>query len=179
LLARRPNAHVLIVGGDDVSYGAKLANGMTYRRLMLEQLGPLRELERVHFMGQVPYETYLSVLQVSAVHVYLTYPFVLSWSFVEAMAAGCALVASNTAPVLEYAEHGKHARLVDFFSTSQIVDAVADLLENRKAARDLRRNARRRVVETLDLDRVILPAWREFLADAVASRRDPTADLSP
>ena len=175
LLARRPNAHVLVVGGDDVSYGAKLGNGMTYRQLMLNELGPRRELERVHFLGQVPYETYLSVLQVSAVHVYLTYPFVLSWSFVEAMAAGCAIVASNTPPVAEYAEHGKHARLVDFFSTEQIVDTVAELLADRKAARDLRRNARRRVVESLDLHGVILPAWRAFLDEAATSKRDPAA----
>ena len=92
ILERRPKAQVLIVGGDETSYGPALAGGKTFREVMLQELGNKLDLQRVHFLGKVPYPTFLQVLQVSRVHVYLTYPFVLSWSMLEAMSAGCVVV---------------------------------------------------------------------------------------
>jgi glycosyltransferase involved in cell wall biosynthesis len=85
---RRPRAHAVIVGGDEVSYGSKPRDGRTWRQTLLGEVGGKLDLSRVHFLGKVPYDTYLKVLQVSSAHVYLTYPFVLSWSMLEAMAAG-------------------------------------------------------------------------------------------
>jgi glycosyltransferase involved in cell wall biosynthesis len=115
LLHRRPKAHVLIVGGDKVSYGTYLPNGETYRERLLEEVGERIDAERVHFLGWVPYETFLSVVQISSAHVYLTYPFVLSWSMLEAMSAGCVLIGSKTPPVEEVIQDGVNGLLFDFF----------------------------------------------------------------
>src|SRR5262249_39707104 len=85
ILKRRPNAYIVIVGGDEVSYGRAHISGKPYRQVMLEEV-PV-DPDRVHFVGKIPYNIYLQLLQVSGAHVYLTYPFVLSWSMIEAMAA--------------------------------------------------------------------------------------------
>ncbi|MDZ5650660.1 glycosyltransferase [Nitrospirillum sp. BR 11828] len=82
----------------------------------MAEVGDQLDLARIHFLGKVPYDTFLSVLRVSAVHVYLTYPFVLSWSLMEALASACLVVASDTAPVREVIKHGQNGLLVDFFS---------------------------------------------------------------
>ena len=93
ILERRPNAHVLIVGGDDVSYGARLPKGQSYRQLLRDELGDTLDLRRVHFLGKVPYPVFLKILQLSRVPVHLTYPFVPSWSIFEPIAAACLLIA--------------------------------------------------------------------------------------
>lgn len=157
LLARRPKARVLIVGGDEVSYGAALPKGHSYRQKMLDELGDSLDLSRVHFLGKLPYPVYLKVLQVSAAHVYLTYPFVLSWSMLEAMSAGCLLVASRTSPVEELIRDGENGLLVDFFNPSEIAERVATALEDREAFAPLRENARRTIVVKYDLKTICLP----------------------
>ncbi|MBB5360605.1 glycosyltransferase involved in cell wall biosynthesis [Rhodanobacter sp. ANJX3] len=124
ILRRLPTAHVLIVGGDDVSYGRQLAGGMSYRELMLKQLGAQIEAQRVHFLGRIPYAQYLRVLQVSRVHVYLTYPFVLSWSVLDAMATGAVVIGSDTAPVREVIDDQVNGLLVDFFSHAALAEKV-------------------------------------------------------
>jgi glycosyltransferase involved in cell wall biosynthesis len=96
ILRRRPKAQVVIVGGDDVSYGARLPEGKTFREEILKEIDGSLELSRIHFLGKVPYGTFLTVLQISRAHVYLTYPFVLSWSMLEAMSGGCLIVGSRT-----------------------------------------------------------------------------------
>ncbi|WP_220800555.1 glycosyltransferase [Mitsuaria sp. WAJ17] len=100
------NAHVVIVGGDEVSYGARPKDAKNWREKMLAEVGSQLDPTRTHFVGKVPYADYKRVLQVSAAHVYLTYPFVLSWSCLEAMATGCRLVASEAAPVREVVPEG-------------------------------------------------------------------------
>ena len=115
ILKRRPKAHVLIVGGDQVSYGRLPPRGETYRSLMLKEVGKSLDMKRVHFIGWTPYDEYLKALQVSSAHVYLTYPFVLSWSMLEAMASGCMVIGSRTAPVQEVIRDGANGRLVEFF----------------------------------------------------------------
>lgn len=165
ILEQRPNAQVLVVGGDEVSYGHHLPDGQTHRQRMLAELGSSLDLKRVHFLGKVPYSTFLKILQISRVHVYLTYPFVLSWSMLEAMSAGCLLVASKTAPVEEVICDGENGLLVDFFSAAEISERVVAALEaGRNGYADIRQNARRTIVEKYDLKTICLPAQLNLLA---------------
>ena len=134
VLRRRPRTHILIVGGDGVSYGAPPPGRTTWRQLLLEETGLATEL-RLHFLGQIPHEAYVKMLQVSAVHVYLTYPFVLSWSFIEAMSAGCAIVGSDTPPVMEVLRDGENGLAVDFFSPRAIADRIDEILGSPRSPR--------------------------------------------
>lgn len=157
ILRRRPKAHVVVVGADGVSYGQSPPKGLTYRKKYLEEVGKGIDLQRVHFLGQVPYETLLNVYRVSSVHVYLTYPFVLSWSLLESMAAGCAVVASRTPPVEEVVTDRENGYLVDFFKPAEIAEHVDEILERPQDTVTMRERARKIVVENFDLKRVCLP----------------------
>jgi glycosyltransferase involved in cell wall biosynthesis len=169
ILMRRPNAQVVIVGGDEVSYGARLPEGRTYRQEILRELGDSLDLSRVHFLGKVPYPTFLSVLQISRAHVYLTYPFVLSWSMLEAMSAGCLVIGSRTPPVEEVLRHRDNGVLVGFFETAAIADAVVDALENPGAYATIRDRARRTIIDGYDLHTLALPAQVKLLREAAES----------
>ena len=160
---RRPHAHILIVGDEGVSYGQALPKGRTYKQKMLDEVGAKIDMSRLHFLGPVPYEMLLRIYQISSVHVYLTYPFVLSWSILEAMAAGCVVVASRTAPVTEVVDDRKNGLLVDFFSPPEIAARVDEVFENPAAMAAIRKQARRTVVERYDLKRVCLPAHLQLL----------------
>lgn len=154
---RRPRLHTVIVGGDGVSYGRAPLDGSSWRQVMMREVGQGLDVSRVHFFPKLPYRSLISLFQVSSVHVYLTYPFVLSWSMLEAMSAGCAVVGSRTAPVQEIIRDGENGLLVDFFSPAGIADAVDAILDEPDRARKLRDRARRTVVERYDLRRVCLP----------------------
>jgi glycosyltransferase involved in cell wall biosynthesis len=169
LQRRRPKAHVVIVGGDDVSYGRRPPSGQTYRGMMIREVGDRIDFSRVHFLGQIDYAFYMNVLQVSSAHLYLTYPFVLSWSFLEAMAAGCAVVASETPPVLEVLRNGETGLLVDFFSTEQICDRIDQILDSPDRMAEMRAAARKYAVERYDVSRM-LPQWRRLIDDVIAGR---------
>lgn len=157
LLARRPNARVLIVGGDGVSYGAKPPEGTTWKQIFLDEVKDRLDLSRVHYLGHIEHKHFGYLLQISTVHVYLTYPFVLSWSLLEAMASGCAIVASDTAPLREAIIEDETGRLVDFFDPAGLTDAVCRLLDDPAARARLGRNARQFAVTHYDLNRVCLP----------------------
>ena len=163
VLNARPNARVLIVGGDEVSYGARLPQGQTFRQRMLAELNGSLDLTRVQFLGKIPYAGFIKVLQISRVHVYLTYPFVLSWSMLEAMAAGCLVVGSRTQPVEEVIQHAANGLLVDFFSPEQIADRVIEALEDKKSFASIRQNARQTIVDRFDLKSICLPAHLRLL----------------
>ncbi len=163
LLARNPRAQVVIVGGDGVSYGRRHTSGRNWRRVMLEEMGDAIDLARVHFTGKLPYAQYLRLLQVSAVHVYLTYPFVLSWSMLESMAVGGLLVASRTAPVEEVIVDGANGVLVDFFDRQAIVQRVTEALAEPQRFAAMRQAAREAVVQRFDLRRVCLPAGLQLM----------------
>jgi glycosyltransferase involved in cell wall biosynthesis len=157
VLARRPRARVLIAGGDEVSYGIPTPAGPSYRESLLAELGDSLDRSRVHFLGRIPYRKYLSLLRISSAHVYLSYPFVLSWSMLEAMAAGCFVIGSRTPPVEEVIEDGVNGWLVDFFDKDALADRVCDALEAGAALQPLRSAARNTVVERYDLNRIFLP----------------------
>lgn len=156
ILRRRPKAWVLIVGGDEVSYGSAVPSGTTSKPHFLDELAQDLDMSRVHFLGKLPHADYLEVLQVSTAHVYLTYPFVLSWSLLEAMSAGCLIIGSRTPPVEEVVRHGENGLLVNFFDASELSAAVCEALDQRPRYAPLRENARKGIVANYDLRRVCL-----------------------
>ncbi|GAB1410356.1 glycosyltransferase [Desulfovibrionales bacterium] len=169
ILAARPKARVLIVGGNGVSYGSRPESGGSWKDIFVREVQPRiaeQDWKRVHFLGNIPYQHFIPLLQLSTVHVYLTYPFVLSWSLLEAMSIGCAIVASNTQPLLEAIVHDQTGRLVDFFDASGLVHQTCSLLDDPEARQRLGHNARHFAQATYDLHSVCLPKqiqWVEGL----------------
>ncbi len=145
LLKRRPNTRVVIVGEDRVAYGKKLGEGDSWKRRMLNELEI--DMGRVHFTGLLPRNQYLDVLQASSIHAYLTIPFVLSWSMMEAMSAECAIVASDNAPVRELIDDNVHGALVDMTKAEAVVDKICDLLDEKEKRQALGAAARQRIVD--------------------------------
>lgn len=150
---QRPNCHIIIAGEDRVCYGAKLPEGQTFKKLMLEKYD--YEMERLHFAGSLPYIQYLRLLQITSAHVYLTYPFVLSWSMLEAMACGAAVLGSVTPPVLEVIKNEYNGLLFDFFKPDEIVEKINFVLDNRDKLSHLGINARKTIVDNYELSKML------------------------
>lgn len=176
LLASHPTCQVLIVSGDEVSYGRPPKNAKSWREALPRDVNidSSSETGRVHFLGKLPYAQYRRVLQVSAVHVYLTYPFVLSWSLLEALASGCAVVASDTAPVREVIRHGENGLLVDFFDGAQLVNAVQKVLADQTGMQPMRKAA----VESVK-ERFAQAAGTAGYLDALGLQAGPIATEKP
>jgi glycosyltransferase involved in cell wall biosynthesis len=158
ILKQRPHAHALIVGENSVSYGVPPKNGANWREVMMREVGAQLPVDRVHFLGGLKYQDYLRVLQISSCHVYLTYPFVLSWSCLEAMSTQCTVVASRTEPVEEVIEHGKTGLLFDFFDVAGLSHQVVEVLAKPTSFEALGITARHSVLHRYDLNRHCLPA---------------------
>ena len=150
VLDKRPNAQVVIVGGDDVSYGARAPDGETWRARLLSEVGSMPD--RVYFPGRLAYADYVRLMQVSSVHAYFTYPFVLSWSMLEAMAVGGFVVGSRTPPVEEVIRDGENGWLMDFFDREDIAGRLSEALACRAEMTDLRSAARQTVLSRYALD---------------------------
>jgi len=169
LLKKRPRARVLIVGADDVSYGARPEGGKKWKDIFASEVRPQisdADWSRVHFLGHISYQLFIPLLQLSTVHVYLTYPFVLSWSLLEAMSVGCAIVASDTQPLREAIAHNDTGRLVNFFDVAGFANEVCALLDDPTARAKLGANARAFAQANYDLKSVCLPrqlAWVQGL----------------
>ena len=164
ILAARPKARVLIVGGDQVSYGSPAPGGASWKTVFFDEVKDRLDCSRVFFLGRVPKAVFIKVLQVSACHVYLTYPFVLSWSCIESLASGCAVVASRTAPVQEVIRDQDNGILVDFFDVKALASQVIDVLAQPSKYESMRRRARTDAVNRYDLEQVCLPAQLQWLS---------------
>lgn len=170
LLKRRPQAHVVLVGGDETSYGTPPGDARNWREKLLAEVRI--DPHRVHFVGRVPYGQFLQLLRVSRVHTYLTFPFVLSWSMLESMSVGCCLVASATPPVKEVLRDGETGSLVDFFDGEALVDRICTLLDDPERRAAYGAAARNFAIENYDLQSVCLPQ-QVALIERVASRNLP------
>lgn len=157
ILRDRPEARVLIVGGNDASYGGKSNHPGGLRAEMEAEVGADVDWSRVHFLGNVPYADYQKLVQISRCHVYLTMPFVLSWSMLEAMSMGATIVASDVEPVREAMGHNETGLLVDFFDPQALAAQVTEVLARPRDFAHLGRAARAHVVENYDFLTRCLP----------------------
>ena len=158
ILKKHPDAYVLIVGGDGVSYGMDLENNQTYKNIFYNEVkDDLPVTDRIYFLGRVDYATLIAIFGVATAHIYFTYPFVLSWSVLEAMAMGALVIGSKTDPVEEVIKHNKNGILVDFFDTNALINAVNKVLIEPDKYEKLRQAARKTVVENYDLKKICLP----------------------
>lgn len=170
LLRERPHARVLIVGGDQTSYGRAPEGKSTWKQTFIDEVRPKiadADWQRVIFLPQLPRDAFLKFLQVSRVHVYFTYPFVAGWSLLEAMSAGCTVVGSDTEPVREFIRHHETGVLTPFFDVPQLVKNIGLVLDNESLRTQWSVEARRLVQAHYDLQSVCLPqmvAWAEGLS---------------
>jgi glycosyltransferase involved in cell wall biosynthesis len=179
ILKRRPNAQVVMIGGDEVSYGAKAPDGKTWKQIFIDEVRDQisdEDWARVHYLGRVPYDRFLAMMQVSRAHVYLTYPFVLSWSLLEAMSAGCAILASDTRPVREVLTEDETGWMVDFFDKDALVDRLDALLDDPDARTRMGTKARDYVVEHYDLQKTCLPQHIKWVEDLAKLPTRPVLD---
>lgn len=170
ILRERPNAQIIAVGADEVSYGKAAPKGTSYREMLTKDLKLPKE--RIHWIGTVPYDDLIKIFQVSAAHLYLTYPFVLSWSMLEAMASGVALVGSNTKPVLEVVEDGVNGRIANFFNPADVARQVIATLKSPDGNAAMRAAARQTVVERFELNK-LLPLHMQLVREVAAGQIPP------
>ena len=168
LLAGNRELQVLVVGGDGVSYGRRPPEGFdSYRAALCAELGEREEncvdWSRVHFLGKLPYASYRTVLQVSSLHIYLTYPFVLSWSMLEAMAVGVPVLGSDTGPVREVIRDGENGFLTGFFDTAALADRALDLIARRDEIAIVGQRGSETVLRHYDFESAGLPAYLDLL----------------
>ncbi len=163
VMAARPNAQIVIIGGDEVSYGAAAPTGKTWKQIFLDEVKDRLDLSRVHLLGKVPYPQFVALMQISRAHAYLTYPFVLSWSMLEAMSAGAYVIGSKTAPVEELIEDGVNGRLVDFFDIKGWSAALTEALAKPERFMPQRRAARQTILDNYDLQNVCMPRMIDYV----------------
>lgn len=163
LLALDPALRVIVLGGAGVSYGAGPNGGKTWAEIFKAEVNDAVDWSRVFFMGNLPHHHFVRVLQVSSAHLYLSYPFVLSWSLIEAMSAGCRLAVSDTPPIAEVIRHNDNGLVFPFFEPDALVERVKRILTRPEEAAARAARARKDAVERYDFRTVCLPRWRTLL----------------
>jgi len=158
-----PDAFFVLVGRDGVSYGAKAPEGKSWKEIFLAEVHDRIDHSRVAFVGHIPYAAFIALMQISCAHVYLTYPFVLSWSMLEAMSCGAPVIGSATQPVQEVIDHGRNGLLVDFFDYEAIAGTVAEVANNAQRYQGMRQAARATIQERYDLPRICLPRQKALI----------------
>ncbi len=172
LQRRRPRAHAVLVGTEDVYYGARAPDGLSWKEYCLREALPGLDVSRVHFLNWLPHADLRSLMQISTVHVYLTYPFVLSWSCVEAMSAGCAVVGSDTGPVRDVIVHEESGVLTPFHDPAALAATIAELAGD--APRRARLGARARETACAHFDvKACVKRTLDLLGVELASRDSP------
>lgn len=165
LLAAAPNAQVLVIGHEGTrGYGGTAPDGLTWKQACFRGVEDAIDPARVHFLGKVPHDRMLAALRLSAAHVYYSYPFVLSWSLVEAMAAGCYVIGSDTPPLHDAIEDGVNGRLLPFFDAEALSDALLEACRNPELSSPLRAAARKAAVEKFDRKKGRM-AWLSLIQD--------------
>ena len=158
VIKKHPDAYILIVGGSDVSYGAKPKSDLSYKDLYYNEIkDKIPENNNIIFLGFVKYNLLISILDIASVHVYLTYPFVLSWSMLESMALGGLVLGSKTSPVEEVIKHNKNGLLVDFFDHKSISRNINSILDKPDKYESMRIEARKTIIKDYDLHTKCLP----------------------
>jgi glycosyltransferase involved in cell wall biosynthesis len=176
ILAARPQAQILCIGGEGNPYGASPPNGQSWKKLFFDEIADQVDVTRIHFAGHLTHADFLSALQISSAHVYLTYPFVLSWSLLEAMSTGCLVIASATPPVEEVV-NSDNGVLVPFFDVDQLADRVIEALAHPRRFKSLRARARATIVNNFGVRQVCLPKLLDLLG--LETNKQPAEPSDP
>jgi len=164
VLAAVPNAHAFLVGMDEPGgYGPAAPEGTTWKQQLLSEVGGRLDPSRVHFPGWVPYDELIAALSISTAHVYYTYPFVLSWSLLDAMACECLVIGSDTAPVRDVVHDQVNGRLLNFFDVDALADTLIEACRNPRSCAPLRKEARATVLSRFDRAKLCQPAWLRLI----------------
>jgi len=163
VMAARPDLQVVMVGAHGSGYGPSPAGGKSWKDVFLDEVKDKVDQSRIHYVGRIPYPDLLNVLRVGRAHAYLSYPFVLSWSMLEAMSLGCVVVGSDTPPVAEAIADGITGHLVDFFDTEAWADKLTEVLSDPAAQVPIRTAARQNIIDTYDLQTICLPQLMGFV----------------
>ena len=168
ILKENPKANIIIVGNADTpGYGASPPDGKLYKEIFYSPIEDQIDRDRVFFVGHIPYEHFVKIVQLSTIHVYLTYPFVLSWSLLEAMSCGALIIGSKTDPVTEVITNNENGLLIDFFDSEELSKRVTDVLKNSNKYNKLRENARKTILSDYDLRSVCLPKHLKLIEEAL------------
>jgi len=170
IMAARPNARICIAGGNDIGYGSAPVGAENWKAALLDELRGRLDLRRVYFLGALPYDQFIRLLRISRVHAYLTYPFVLSWSLLEALALGCVVVASDTAPVRDVIVDGENGLLVPFLEPAALAEKIVDVLAAPKHFTEIGRHARAGVVKQFRFESTTFPQYLALI-EALAGER--------
>ena len=163
----RPKAQIIIVGSEEVSYSQPPQGDESWKEAMLKELSGELDLKRIHFVGKIEHNILHEIFRICSCHVYLTYPFVLSWSLLEAMSCEAVVIGSKTPPVEEVIEHQVNGLLVDFFDTNKLAETIEKVLKSPKKYKKLGKKARKTIQQRYDLNTVCLPRLLK-LTDEIA-----------
>ena len=167
ILAARRHVRVCIVGGTNVSYGRVPSGADSWKTAMLNELAGELDMSRVHFLDPIPHEQLIALLRTSRVHTYLTYPFVLSWSLLEALALGCIVVASDTAPVREIIKDKHNGFLIPFFDSNALAERIIQVLGAPRRFESMKGRAQMSVRERYCFEHKILPQFLKLISELV------------